>query len=155
MSQITARVIQRDDQKFRAVALGCARKVLLIAISCCAAIALVGYLLEHIVAVKASLFSLFTLGGHFWGSISIGVAGMSILAWACCVGSHEELAARNVPFIVGFIGAALWFCAWFAMRYTYTGFDDLTVYQALAGTAMYLPFVGLILSVFFLLSPNS
>ncbi len=145
----------------RAAIMGsCARYVALITVGIITTSLVVGWILDHrgflialIGTVGAHATFAASLGGHFWGAVSIGTVSLMIIAWAGCVINHtrlhhieqrygqEQNVKRHSQWLVllCITGTCTWALAVAGMHPTCVSYEQLTTYQQIACTIMDLP----------------
>jgi hypothetical protein len=101
---------------------------------------------EGIYAAWDGALYLLSVGGSFWGAVSVGGVALSAAAWCGCVYIKcEEINAAQSDresLLKTFICAVVcWVMAFFALLSTYSQFAELSSYQGTALVIISLPWV--------------
>lgn len=168
---------EANDQKQTSIMKSCARNVALIAVGIVSIGITIGWVSDHRVElaawlseVNASALYIVSIGGQFWGAVSVGGLALVVAAWASCVGYRSrQIAAYGYPrcdairtrwlIALCIVCISIWALACAGMHATFAvePLDQLSSYKQIASTIMDLPiwiggicsFFGLVLALYY------
>ena len=142
----------------RHIASTCGRKVLLGFVLFFSVLGCVGLLIEHYALVKtvmsegwSHLMWSVSLGGRFWGAVSVGFLAIGAFVWAACV--EAQLCKKDIDQgVMAFRGimcggALVWLLANIAMHSLFAA-TPFNAYQYLAWFVMDAPYVPVVVMTF-------
>lgn len=147
------------DQKQTAIMKKCARIVALIAVGIVSISLTIGWIADHRVELTTWLTGFVTsamycisIGGEFWGAVTVGALAQTVAAWSgCVIFSSMEIdkarfplsKSRQINWLLALCIAciALWGLACAAMHTTYATYpySELSSYQQIASMIIDLP----------------
>ena len=128
-------------EPLRGVAMACGGKVLKGLVVLVALAFGCGWFLENRELAWGSIMWVASLGGSFWGAVSVGVVAVAVVIWNGCVWNNAkgEYPDRiHVLVMLGF--GAIWFLAFLAgLRFSPEDWGDFNGYEAVGMVLLYCP----------------